>query len=145
MLLADGAEGEALGYALARVKDRPGSALEHSEVIVSLDQIAVVPDAARSGVGTALLEAVREVTRGRLPAARHRRLVLQRGRSCVLPSCGPQPNERASGSAALTSEAARPIPGSGTSDCFTSRGSSVTTTGLPSEEGGSQRGRTSGA
>ncbi|MFE7356367.1 GNAT family N-acetyltransferase [Streptomyces sp. NPDC057543] len=70
-LLADGAEGEALGYALARVKNRPGSALEHPDVIVSLDQIAVVPDAARSGVGAALLEAVREVGR----AAGCRRLV----------------------------------------------------------------------
>ncbi|MFJ6752834.1 MULTISPECIES: GNAT family N-acetyltransferase [unclassified Streptomyces] len=71
VLLADGAESEALGYALARVKNRPGSALEHSDVIVSLDQIAVVPDAARSGVGAALLEAVREVGR----AAGCRRLV----------------------------------------------------------------------
>ncbi|WP_327707068.1 GNAT family N-acetyltransferase [Streptomyces decoyicus] len=63
VLLADGTEGKALGYALAQVKSRPGSALEHSDVIVSLDQIAVVPDAARSGVGAALLEAVREVGR----------------------------------------------------------------------------------
>ncbi|SED31477.1 Ribosomal protein S18 acetylase RimI [Streptomyces sp. 2112.3] len=71
VLLADGAEGKALGYALARVKDRPGTALTHSEVIVSLDQIAVVPEAARRGVGAALLEAVREVGR----AAGCRRLV----------------------------------------------------------------------
>ncbi|MEV0370569.1 GNAT family N-acetyltransferase [Streptomyces sp. NPDC050636] len=71
VLLADGTEGKALGYALARVKNRPGSALTHSDVILSLDQIAVVPDAARSGVGAALLEAVREVGR----AAGCRRLV----------------------------------------------------------------------
>ncbi|WP_411133186.1 GNAT family N-acetyltransferase [Streptomyces sp. C10] len=71
VLLADGTEGKALGYALARVKNRPGSALMHSDVIVSVDQIAVVPDAARGGVGTALLEAVREVGR----AAGCRRLV----------------------------------------------------------------------
>lgn len=38
---------------------------------MSLEQIAVVPDAARSGVGAALLEAVREVGR----AAGCRRLV----------------------------------------------------------------------
>ncbi|MBO8189262.1 GNAT family N-acetyltransferase [Streptomyces spirodelae] len=71
VLLAEGAEGEALGYALARVRNRPGTALEHSDIIVSLDQIAVVPDAARSGVGAALLEAVREAGR----AAGCRRLV----------------------------------------------------------------------
>ncbi|MFF4696382.1 GNAT family N-acetyltransferase [Streptomyces chattanoogensis] len=71
MLLADGTEGKALGYALARVKNRPGSALMHSDVIMSLDQIAVAPDAARSGIGAALLEAVREVGR----AAGCRRLV----------------------------------------------------------------------
>ncbi|WP_187412957.1 GNAT family N-acetyltransferase [Streptomyces sp. WAC01526] len=71
VLLADGTEGRALGYALARVKNRPGSALTHSDVIMSVDQIAVVPDAARGGVGTALLEAVREVGR----AAGCRRLV----------------------------------------------------------------------
>ncbi|GGW94851.1 GNAT family N-acetyltransferase [Streptomyces noursei] len=71
VLLADGTEGKALGYALARVKSRPESALEHSDVIMSLDQIAVVPDAARSGVGAALLEGVREVGR----AAGCRRLV----------------------------------------------------------------------
>ncbi|MFE3884870.1 GNAT family N-acetyltransferase [Streptomyces lydicus] len=71
VLVADGAEDKALGYALARVKNRPGTALTHSEVIVSLDQIAVVPEAARSGVGAALLDAVREVGR----AAGCRRLV----------------------------------------------------------------------
>ncbi|WP_406223058.1 GNAT family N-acetyltransferase [Streptomyces decoyicus] len=71
VLLADGTEGKALGYALARVKNRPGGALTCSDVIVSLDQIAVVPDAARTGVGAALLEAVREVGR----AAGCRRLV----------------------------------------------------------------------
>ncbi|MFC5252975.1 GNAT family N-acetyltransferase [Streptomyces nigrescens] len=63
VLLAGGTEGQPLGYALARIKNRPGSALTHSDVIVSLDQIAVVPDAARGGVGAALLEAVREVGR----------------------------------------------------------------------------------
>ncbi|MEV5121243.1 GNAT family N-acetyltransferase [Streptomyces decoyicus] len=63
VLLADGTDGKALGYALARVKHRPGSALEHSDIIVSLEQIAVVPAAARNGVGAALLEAVREVGR----------------------------------------------------------------------------------
>ncbi|MFF4954974.1 GNAT family N-acetyltransferase [Streptomyces chattanoogensis] len=71
VLLADGTEGKALGYALARVKNRPGSALMHSDVIMSLDQLAVVPEAARSGIGAALLEAVREVGR----AAGCRRLV----------------------------------------------------------------------
>ncbi|MGD3109462.1 N-acetyltransferase family protein [Streptomyces sp. YGL11-2] len=71
VLLADGTEGKALGYALARVKNRPGSALKHSDFIMSLDQIAVTPDTARSGVGAALLEAVREVGR----AAGCRRLV----------------------------------------------------------------------
>ncbi|MFI0220250.1 GNAT family N-acetyltransferase [Streptomyces lydicus] len=62
-VLLAGTEGNALGYALARVKKKLGSALTYSDVVMSLDQIAVAPDAARSGVGAALLEAVREVGR----------------------------------------------------------------------------------
>ncbi|WP_369354682.1 N-acetyltransferase family protein [Streptomyces sp. cg2] len=63
VLVADGADGRALGYAIARVVNRRGNALIRPDLIISLDQIAVLPDAARTGVGSALLEAVREVGR----------------------------------------------------------------------------------
>ncbi|MEU8837390.1 GNAT family N-acetyltransferase, partial [Streptomyces sp900116325] len=63
VLVADGADGKAVGYALARFVKREGSALTSPDVIISLDQIAVSPDAARAGVGSALLEAVREAGR----------------------------------------------------------------------------------
>ncbi|MGG2460578.1 GNAT family N-acetyltransferase [Streptomyces sp. RGM 3693] len=63
VLVADGTDGKALGYALARVISRRGNALMRPDLIISLDQIAVLPDATRTGVGSALLEAVREVGR----------------------------------------------------------------------------------
>jgi ribosomal protein S18 acetylase RimI-like enzyme len=63
VLIAGTADGTAVGYALARVVKREGSALTSPDMIISLDQIAVSPDAARTGVGSALLEAVREAGR----------------------------------------------------------------------------------
>ncbi|WP_043267240.1 GNAT family N-acetyltransferase [Streptomyces sp. CT34] len=63
VLVADGADGRALGYAIVRVINRRGNALIRPDTVISLDQIAVVPDAARTGVGSELLEAVREVGR----------------------------------------------------------------------------------
>lgn len=62
-LIAEGADGEAVGYALARVVKRKGNELINPDVIISLDQMAVSPDAARTGIGSTLLEAVREVGR----------------------------------------------------------------------------------
>ncbi|MET8289495.1 GNAT family N-acetyltransferase [Streptomyces sp. NPDC005132] len=61
--VADSSDGRTLGYAQARVVRWDSSALVRSDLVVSLDQIAVVPDAAGMGVGSALLEAVREVGR----------------------------------------------------------------------------------
>ncbi|MER5604322.1 GNAT family N-acetyltransferase [Streptomyces sp. NPDC002265] len=61
--IADSSDGRTLGYAQARVVRWDSSALVRSDLVVSLDQIAVVPDAAGMGVGSALLEAVREVGR----------------------------------------------------------------------------------
>ncbi|MEY9845436.1 N-acetyltransferase family protein [Streptacidiphilus sp. MAP5-3] len=72
-LLAEASDGRAVGYAMARVVERPASALVVRETVVSLQQIAVDPAAARSGVGSALLEHVRVLGR----AAGCRRLVTQ--------------------------------------------------------------------
>lgn len=61
--VADGSDGRTLGYAQARVVSWDSSALVRSDKVVFLDQIAVVPEAVGMGVGSALLEAVREVGR----------------------------------------------------------------------------------
>ncbi|MBF9066877.1 GNAT family N-acetyltransferase [Streptacidiphilus fuscans] len=72
-VLAETPDGRAVGYAMARVVERPASVLALPETFVSLQQIAVDPTAARGGVGTALLEQVRAIGR----AAGCRRLVTQ--------------------------------------------------------------------
>jgi ribosomal protein S18 acetylase RimI-like enzyme len=61
--VAEASDGRTLGYAQARVVSWDSSALFRSDLVVSLDQIAVVPDARGTGVASALLEAVREVGR----------------------------------------------------------------------------------
>ncbi|WP_326822351.1 GNAT family N-acetyltransferase [Streptosporangium sp. NBC_01756] len=53
--------GRPVGYALALIVDRPGDALMRPRTFVVLEHLAVVAEAARSGVGTALLDAVRAV------------------------------------------------------------------------------------
>lgn len=72
-LIAEASDGAAVGYAMARVVALPGSVLGLADSVVSLQQIAVDPSAARSGVGSALLDRVREIGR----AAGCRRLVTQ--------------------------------------------------------------------
>ncbi|MGW3247375.1 N-acetyltransferase family protein [Streptomyces sp. NPDC001070] len=61
--VAETSDGRTVGYAQARVVSWDSSALVRSDLVVVLDQIAVVPDAGGMGVGSALLEAVREVGR----------------------------------------------------------------------------------
>ncbi|WP_370115328.1 N-acetyltransferase family protein [Streptacidiphilus sp. MAP12-33] len=72
-LLAQDAAGRPLGYALAEIAERSGSALILADTVVSLRQIAVDPNAGGGGVGSALLEEVRALGR----AAGCRRLVTQ--------------------------------------------------------------------
>ena len=59
--IAEADNGEPLGYVLARVIEAPASALTYAATIVELDQIAVVPDHRRRGVGRALVDAVKEL------------------------------------------------------------------------------------
>jgi len=61
--VAETSDGRAVGYAQARIVSWDASALVRSGLVVFLDQIAVAPDAGGMGVGSALLEAVREVGR----------------------------------------------------------------------------------
>ncbi|MFG2495637.1 GNAT family N-acetyltransferase [Streptomyces caniferus] len=70
-LIAETPGGDALGYAMARFVIRHGSALTLPDSYISVQQIAVAPSASRSGVGSALLNEVRELGR----AAGCRRLV----------------------------------------------------------------------
>ncbi|WP_158714240.1 GNAT family N-acetyltransferase [Kitasatospora aureofaciens] len=64
VLVAEGALGAPLaGYAVAQVAGREDSAQVRGHSAVTLRQLAVDPGASRSGVGTALLEAVREIGR----------------------------------------------------------------------------------
>lgn len=72
-LIAETSDGVAVGYAMARVVALPGSVLGLPDSVVSLQQIAVDPSASRSGVGSALLDGVREIGR----TAGCRRLVTQ--------------------------------------------------------------------
>ncbi|MGW3045522.1 N-acetyltransferase family protein [Kitasatospora sp. NPDC001159] len=72
-LIAEASDGRALGYAMAEIVERHGSALTVADSVVSLRRIAVDSGASRSGVGSALLDGVREIGR----AAGCRRLVTQ--------------------------------------------------------------------
>ncbi|WP_327679620.1 GNAT family N-acetyltransferase [Kitasatospora sp. NBC_00458] len=63
VLIAAGDDGEAVGYALARVVQWPGGPFTGPDEVAVLDQLAVSPAAARTGVGSALLEAVRAAGR----------------------------------------------------------------------------------
>lgn len=64
VLVAELTPGPAVaGYALARVVRRDSSTEVRAHSTVMLEQLAVDPDASRGGVGTALLEAVREIGR----------------------------------------------------------------------------------
>ncbi|MFB9709533.1 N-acetyltransferase family protein [Streptosporangium sandarakinum] len=55
--------GRPVGYALAVIADRPGDALVRPRTFVILEHLAVDPRAARTGVATALVEAVRTAGR----------------------------------------------------------------------------------
>ncbi|MFD8757321.1 GNAT family N-acetyltransferase [Kitasatospora sp. NPDC059577] len=72
-LIAEAPDGQPIGYAMAELIERHGSALTVGDSVISLRQIAVDPSVSRSGVGSALLEEVREIGR----AAGCRRLVTQ--------------------------------------------------------------------
>jgi ribosomal protein S18 acetylase RimI-like enzyme len=72
-LIAETTDGQPVGYAMARLVTRHASALTVPDLVISLQQIAVHPSASRSGVGSALLEEVRELGR----AAGCRRLVTE--------------------------------------------------------------------
>ena len=62
-LIAETTDGRPVGYAMARLVTRHASALTISDQVISLQQIAVDPNAARSGVGSALLDEVRGLGR----------------------------------------------------------------------------------
>ncbi|MFB9877984.1 GNAT family N-acetyltransferase [Planobispora siamensis] len=58
-------QGRPVGYAFAVIIDRPSDALMQARNFIVLEHLAVDPDAARTGVGTALLDAVRAAGRQR--------------------------------------------------------------------------------
>ncbi|MER5640696.1 GNAT family N-acetyltransferase [Kitasatospora sp. NPDC002227] len=62
-LLAQAPDGTVVGYALTRVVSGEANTLLRANRTLVLDQIGVDPAAARSGVGSALLDAVRELGR----------------------------------------------------------------------------------
>ncbi|MFF5212723.1 GNAT family N-acetyltransferase [Streptosporangium sp. NPDC000396] len=55
--------GRPVGYALARIVDRPGDALMRASTFIVLEHLAVAPEATRTGVGSALVDAVRTAGR----------------------------------------------------------------------------------
>jgi ribosomal protein S18 acetylase RimI-like enzyme len=61
--VAEHSDGRTLGYAQSRLVSWNSSALVRPDLVICLDQIAIVPDATGMGVGSALLEAVREAGR----------------------------------------------------------------------------------
>ncbi|GLW96554.1 GNAT family N-acetyltransferase [Microtetraspora sp. NBRC 16547] len=63
IFIAELAEGQAVGYAMATLHQRLAGALMHAGSFVVLEHVAVDPDVARRGIGTALLDAVREAGR----------------------------------------------------------------------------------
>ncbi|MFC6577913.1 GNAT family N-acetyltransferase [Planomonospora parontospora] len=56
-------EGRPIGYALSIIVDRPGDALMQARTFIILEHLAVASDAIRTGVGTALVDAVRATGR----------------------------------------------------------------------------------
>ncbi|WP_326777627.1 GNAT family N-acetyltransferase [Streptomyces sp. NBC_01445] len=63
LLVAESDEGEVVGYTFCRVERREGSLITRPAAVVSMEHLAVDPGSARSGVGAALVEAVRDVGR----------------------------------------------------------------------------------
>ncbi|MBE1564378.1 GNAT family N-acetyltransferase [Nonomuraea africana] len=55
--------GRPIGYALAIIVERPGDALVQPRTFAVLEHLAVAPTAIRTGVGTALVDAVRAAGR----------------------------------------------------------------------------------
>lgn len=69
VLVAEAAsDGSVVGYAVARVVEREAGLHVHRSAAMKLEHLAVDPVASRGGVGSALLEAVRE--RGRAAGCR---------------------------------------------------------------------------
>jgi ribosomal protein S18 acetylase RimI-like enzyme len=60
-LIAETTDGRPTGYAMARLVTRDANALTVPDLVISLQQIAVDPSASRSGVGSAILDEVREL------------------------------------------------------------------------------------
>ncbi|MFC9671255.1 GNAT family N-acetyltransferase [Streptomyces sp. NPDC056949] len=63
LLVAESDEGEVVGYTFCRVERREASVITLPAAVVSMEHLAVDPAVARTGVGAALVEAVREVGR----------------------------------------------------------------------------------
>ncbi|MET7513730.1 GNAT family N-acetyltransferase [Streptomyces sp. NPDC005480] len=63
LLVAESDEGDVVGYTFCRVERRKGSLNTLPATVVSMEHLAVDPGSARSGVGAALVEGVREVGR----------------------------------------------------------------------------------
>jgi ribosomal protein S18 acetylase RimI-like enzyme len=63
VLIAELPDGRPAGYAMATLNERTGGALTHAGSFILLDHLAVAPEATRRGIGTALLNAVRETGR----------------------------------------------------------------------------------
>jgi ribosomal protein S18 acetylase RimI-like enzyme len=53
-------DGRPVGYIVARVVDRPGNVLMHPRRFLDVEQIGVVPEMRRRGVGRALIQKARE-------------------------------------------------------------------------------------
>lgn len=58
VFVAQGADGDLLGYSVGVRHERPDNALIHGATFVELDQVVVVPSARREGVGRSLCTAV---------------------------------------------------------------------------------------
>ncbi|WP_051761744.1 GNAT family N-acetyltransferase [Microbispora rosea] len=63
IFIAELPEGKCVGYASATLQQRAASALMHADSFIVLNELAVAPKATRHGVGTALVNAVREAGR----------------------------------------------------------------------------------
>ncbi|MER5318171.1 GNAT family N-acetyltransferase [Streptosporangium roseum] len=63
IFIAELPDGRPVGYAMATLHQRAANALMHASSFVVLEHVAVAPEATRRGIGTALLDAVREAGR----------------------------------------------------------------------------------